>query len=109
VADRIRKRRFYPVEIAGEKVHIRGMKHSERNTAEAFRDHDESVGFAIGCCLLNDDGSEVFTRAAEESPKDFGGRVLKELDLPDDTKAELIQKIVKLSSGPPELEKIVKN
>ena len=51
----------------------------------------------------------MFTSHAEETPQQFGWRVLKELDLPDDTKAELIQKIVKLSSGPPELEKIVKN
>jgi hypothetical protein len=85
------------------------MKHSERTAVESFRTEDESTGFAIGRCLLNEDGSEVFTQAEAESPKEFGARVLAEMDLPEDTKAELIGKIVRLSNGPPELEAVVKN
>jgi hypothetical protein len=109
VADRIRKRRFYPFTIAGETVHLRGLTNSEHAEIEPFAMQDESTGFAIGCCLLNDDGSPVFTRSPDEPATQFGGRVLKELDLPDDTKSELTNKIISLAKGPPKLEEVIKN
>lgn len=109
VIDRLRKRRFYPVTIDGEVVHIRAMLDSELKAVADFRDQDESVGFAFGCSLVNEDKSPVFTRLPEESPKQFGGRVLAEIDLPSDTKAELTNKILKLSNGPPEADDLKKN
>lgn len=109
VIDKLRKRRFYPVDLAGDTVHIRAMLDSELKTVSEFQNEDESVGFAIGCSLVNDDQSSVFTRQADESPKQFGGRVLIEIDLPSDTKAELTSKILKLSNGPPSIEELKKN
>jgi hypothetical protein len=109
VIDRLRKRRFYPVEIMGEVVHIRALLDSELKTVSEFQNEDESIGFAIGCAVLNEDQLAAFTRSAEESPKQFGARVLAEIDLPSDTKAELTNKILKLSNGPPSAEDLKKN
>lgn len=85
------------------------MKHSERREAESFGNEQESWGYAIGVGLLNEDGSQAFTRQPEETPKAFGARVLDELDPPDDIRAEIIETLVKLSNGAKDFEAIVKN
>lgn len=109
VIDRLRKRRKYPVEIDGDTVHIRALLESELKIASDFRDDDESIGYAIGCAVLNDDGSQVFVMESAESSKQFGARVLAELDMPSDTKAELTTKILKLSQGPLKPDDLKKN
>jgi hypothetical protein len=109
VIDRLRKRRFYPVTIDGETIHIRALLDSELRLVEPFRFEDASIGFAIGCSLLNEDKSPAFVMEETESPQQFGHRVLNTLDLPQDTKAEVRDKIVKLSEGPPETEDLKKN
>lgn len=109
VIDRLRKRRFYPFEILGEVIHLRALLDSELKTVSEFRNEDESIGFAVGCALINEDQSPVFMKSADESPKQFGARVLTEIDLPSDTKAELTSKILKLSNGPLSAEDLKKN
>ena len=109
VIDRLRKRRFYPITIDGEIVHIRALLQSELKTVEAFKDEDESIGFAIGCAVLNEDHSQTFTQAQDEQAKEFGARILAELDLPSDTKSELTGKILRLSNGPLKEDELKKN
>lgn len=109
VIDRIRKRRFYPVQIGGEAIHIRAMLDSELNIVSQFKNEDESIGYAIGCALLNDDQSQAIAATPDETPKQFGARVLKELDLPSDTKAEIVAKIMRLSQGPLKDDELKKN
>lgn len=109
VIAKLRKRRFYPVDIDGEKIHLRALLDSEHKEVESFTYETESFGFAIGCCLMNEDGTPVFTRVPDEDAKTFGARVLTELDLPDDTRSELSKAILKLQTGPPTIEALVKN
>ncbi len=109
VIDRLRKRRFYPVEIMGEVIHIRALLDSELKIVAEFQNEDESIGYVIGHSVLNEDQSPAFTQAAEVTPKQFGARVLAEIDLPSDTKAELTSKILKLSNGPLSAEDLKKN
>ena len=109
VIDRLRKRRFYPVTIDGETIHIRALLDSELKVVSEFQNEDESIGYAIGCSLVNEDQSAAFVRLGDESPKQFGARVLSEIDLPSDTKAELTSKILKLSNGPPSIDDLKKN
>lgn len=109
VFDRLRKRRFYPIEIMGEVIHIRAMLDSELKTVSEFQMEDESIGYAIGCALLNEDQTPAFVQQPGETAKDFGARVLVELDLPSDTKAELPDKILKLSKGPLSADELKKN
>lgn len=104
VGERLQRRRFYPVRIAGETVHVRALLDSERRAMLGFLNEPESFGYVLGCCLLNDDQSRAFTAHDGEGPQAFGARVLAELDLPDDTKGELCRKVLELSKGPPEGE-----
>ena len=101
VIQRLQKRRFYPVTIDGETVHIRAMLQSEQREVLAVKDDTESVGFVIGVGLVNEDRTPVFVRSSGESVVDFGKRVLDELDWPTDTRSELVDKILRLSNGPP--------
>lgn len=111
VVEKLRRRRRYPVEIDGETVHVRAVTDSEKRTVMPFRDEEESFGYLIGKCLLNDDGSAVCEQQSDEDAKAFGARVLAELDLPTDTQAQLATTILKLAAGPtPEqLKAIEKN
>lgn len=108
VAERLQKRRFYPVPIDGETVHVRALVESECTELKPFRNDDESFGYVIGCGLLNDDKSQAFVRLPAEDPKVFGARVLAELDLPNDTRADLVVAILKLAQ-PPSRESLLKN
>lgn len=111
VSDILRKRRFYPVTIDGDQIHIRALLTSEllAITAIAKNNDDAAIGFAFGCSVLNSDGSQVFNRGSSETDVQFGARILTELDLPLDTKAELTGKIMKLSQGPIDHEQLKKN
>jgi hypothetical protein len=112
VIDRIQKRAFYPVKLVnGEEVHIRSLTRGQIRAVRLFANDEESVGFAIGCCLLEETGSPVFEIAEGESPKDFGKRVMEAIDLPADIHDPLIEAIMKLSQAPGEKaqDAIIKN
>lgn len=108
VIDKIRKRRAWPVTIEGETVLVRALLDSEEGEVKPFANDPESYGYAIGCCLLGDDGLPCLKRMPDEESKAFGARVLTELDLPADTRAELCDRILKLATGPP-IESLKKN
>lgn len=116
IFDKLQKRAFYPFKMVnGETVHLCGLTFKQLRTLEPFKDTDESNGYAIGCCLLNEDGSRVFTQEPGESPQDFGQRVLTRLDDGDGFSFDLfnpiVERILKLSHRPSEhaAEAIVKN
>lgn len=96
-ADKIRKRAFFPVTINGEQVHVREMRESERVIVTAFSADDASIGYLIGCCLLNEDKSQAFTPTADETPQQFGDRVLKDLDPPRSVMEEFVEAVQKLA------------
>ena len=100
VIERLQRRRHYPIDIDGEKVFVRSMKRPEREACESFKDDEYSLGFAIGVALVSESGSPVFHQTDSESAREFGERVLSELDLPDDTRSQLVNAILKLSNGP---------
>jgi hypothetical protein len=84
---------------------------SELAEVEPFNQTEDSIGFAIGCGLLNDDDSPAMVRQAGESAQAFGARVLTELDLPGDTKLDLSAAIMRATHVPKKesIEKLTKN
>jgi hypothetical protein len=111
VIERLRKRRCYPILLDGEQIHIRALLTSELQTISSIAkgNDDSAIGFAFGCSVLHADGTQVFQRTATESDVEFGTKILVELDLPLDTKAELTGKIMRLSQGPIDHEQLKKN
>ena len=77
VISKLTKRRFYPFQIDGETIHLRSMLSSELDTVQKFRDDDESLGFMIGCCVLNENGSAEFIKTETETARDERGVGLK--------------------------------
>lgn len=100
VVERLQKRRRYPIDIDGNDVFIRALKQSERDACEEFKNDEASLGFAIGIALMADNGEPEFTQSKEETAIEFGNRVLDTLQLPDDTRSQLVNAILKLSNGP---------
>jgi hypothetical protein len=110
VIAKARRRQFYPVKIHEEfTAHFRAPNNSDRESLNDFNHDVESFGYLIGVCWLNEDGSTVFTHDPQESPKEFGARVLKEADLPEDTRSRMITAILKLAADPPDLDATIKN
>jgi len=113
VIDRIKKRAFYPVKLVnGETVHVRGVKHKLLAEAKTFSDDEESVGYLLGFGLVEDSGELAFSRSSEESPKEFGARVLDALsEMGPDVRDQIVETIFKVSYKPETMrqEAIVKN
>ena len=95
----LRKRDFWPVDCLGDIIHFRTLRQSEIEELIPFRAEDESLGYALGCGMLQDDRSQVFTRNESETAKDFGARVLKQADLSSVMKARLTEVCIKLVVG----------
>lgn len=107
--DKVRKRLKYPVDLDGDTVYVRALRGSEFRTAhQELANNDAGFGYAIGCGLLNDDGSQAFSVQPGESPEAFGNRVLDELDLSLDVRSYLTDKILRLSRGD-EIERLKKS
>lgn len=81
VLDKIRKRMKYPVTLPnGEVIHIRSADIGERIRANSLEELTK-IGFMIGCSLVEDDGSPVFTFKDKETDAEFGMRVSLECGL----------------------------
>ncbi len=112
VVDRIRKRAFYPLTlINGEKIHLRALTGNQLLTARAFSEKESSIGYAIGCSLLEDNGDPVFVPEDAESPEAFGERVMSALELGRDVQQQVVAKIFEITNEPEKAkaEAIVKN
>ena len=113
VIDRIKKRAFYAVKLVnGETVHVCGVLNKFLTEARTFSEDEESVGYLIGQGLVDDSGQKVFLKSEDESSKEFGARVLAELDgMGPDIRQEIIDAIFKVSYTPEKMkpDAIVKN
>lgn len=112
VIDRIQKRAFYPLKLVnGETIHLRALTYQQLQTTRAFSEKDASIGYAIGCALLEDNGSPVFVPTDSEDAETFGERVMSALELGRDVQQEIVAKIFELTNEPEKAkaEALVKN
>jgi len=112
VVDRIRKRAFYPLTLVnGEKIHLRALTHQQLQVARSFSEKESSIGYAIGCSLLEDSSDPVFVPADEESPESFGERVMSALELGRDVQQQIVAKIFEITNEPEKVkaEALAKN
>jgi len=97
----ISKRNYWPVNIGGDVVHIRGLLPREQKTSKTMEEThpDEAYGYLIGKSLVRDNGERVFMQETNEDDLDFARRV-NELEIPYDTRSVLTIAIISLSNGP---------
>lgn len=109
VLERYRKRRQREVTINGDTFTIRGLTKPERRRVEVLKDPDLQDALSAAFCMLNDDGSFIFTPRENETDEDFARRVSVEIeDIPPETRFDLALAVVRLAK-PPALENLVKN
>ena len=112
VVDRIRKRAFYPLTLVnGEKIHLRALTNQQLQLARSFSEKESSIGFAIGCSLLEDNGDAVFVCEHNESPEQFGERVMVTIELGRDVQQQIVTKIFEITNEPEKVkaEALAKN
>lgn len=109
VLDRLRKKRGSPIEIDGEVFHVRSLTIGEMKRLNELNDTDK-VSFAIGCSLVNQDGSQVLPdKLQAETDAEWSSRVATYLeDVPGSTVLALNEGIAKLIK-PAKPEVIAKN
>ena len=102
VIERLRKRRYYPVQIGAETVHVRALTIPEIKAAAEIDATDPlaAVGYMIGCAVVDESGGPAVPKNDGESNIDYGNRVLTTLDLPQDTLMELQAGIEKAGKVP---------
>jgi len=109
VIDTLRKRDFYPVDCLGDIIHFRSLRDSEVDEVATFADAKESLGYALGCSMLEESRSQVFTRNENETAMEFGTRVLTTLDLGSAMKNRLTEVCIKLCRGTINADDLKKN
>ena len=90
VAEKIQKRRFYPVTIDGETFHVRALSVADRRRIDAMSDVMQKSFFALGRGLCNEQGGELFPRENDEDDAGYATRIESLIpEIPTDTFNEL--------------------
>lgn len=106
VLDKCAKRRKYPVDIDGEKIHVRALTYDEIDRLQLIG-KDLKTGFILACGLLEDSGeSAVPARVDPESDAEWIARVIPVVrSIPSDTILEIVAAIDKVSRPADKLAK----
>ncbi len=114
VLDKLAKRRFYPVSIGDQEVHVRSLTIREIKRLDAV-DYDARTGLVLGFALLEPDGSPVFVQRKSadgidaETDSEFSDRVIEQLsETPMDNLAAVSQAVQRLGQ-PVDSDKLKKN
>jgi hypothetical protein len=100
VLEKLLKRQAYPVEIEGETLYVRGL-----TTGESFRasllNERQRLMYAVGKCLCNPDGSDIYEQAKEETEIAYAARMTEVVDqFPQRMTQQLTTAISKVSKVP---------
>lgn len=85
------KRRVREVDIDGDKLHVRAFTLREAAYVDELKSNnkdEEAAIYSVACCLVEEDGAEVFNGDASQAAR----------DIPLDTMHELCQAIAEVSN-----------
>lgn len=109
VLKKIQNRRNFAVEVDGETVRLQSLSFDDGLQLHSLEDTHSKLFFALGCALLEDDGTRAIPREPDETPQQFSDRV-RELtqDMRGDVMTALHEAIAKITK-PPAPETLIKN
>lgn len=109
VLERLKKKRGSPVEIEGDTFYVRSLTIGEMKRLNEL-DDTAKVAFAIGCSLVNQDGSQVMPdKANGETDAEWSTRIGEQLvDVPGSTVLAINEAIARLIK-PSKPEAVAKN
>lgn len=106
--ERLNKRRFYPVKVAGETVHIRLLTDAESREIASLKDELQNA-YALGLSLCESEKEPAFPRGVGETPEAYAIRMADLLkDMPQDNVRELQEAYTRLAKVP-SLDNLAKN
>lgn len=76
VLEALKKRMKYPVDFGDQKFFVRAMKPDEIDGLKSISGESAAQCAFLGCCLLEEDGSQVMPRNDGESFSDFAARAV---------------------------------
>jgi hypothetical protein len=102
VIEKIQKRRFYPVPMSdGTTRHVMSLTGWHKVAMQDLKSPDAQLAFALGCCLVCENGERRFDREPDESPAAFALRLQDETtDLSFADISELVAAINKVTKTP---------
>jgi hypothetical protein len=109
VLEKIQRRRFFPVEVDGETVHLKSLGFQDALAIDSLADNGDKVLYALGCSLLEEDGVPAIKRGDGESVQQYVARVRElTVDMPPSIGKQLSEAITKITKTP-SLDTIAKN
>jgi hypothetical protein len=110
LAEKLAKRRCFPVTMEdGSTRHVMPLLSWDKLAMNSLDAIDAKYGFAIGRCLVNENGGRCFERGAKESPAEFSMRVREETpELEYGDLVKLLEAINKVTN-PPKAETLLGN
>lgn len=109
VLKKIQKRRNYTVDVDGEPVHLRSLSYSDAVAIDAVASASDKVFYALGCALLEDDGTPAIPRQPEETAQQYVDRVrVLTQDMQVEVMKQLSAAITKITKVP-DGDAVVKN
>lgn len=109
VLQKIQRRRNSEVNLGGETVRIQSLSYYDGVATDSISETPLKVYYAIGSCLLEDDGKPTFPKAEGETPVEFAKRVQAATkDMGAEVVTALSEAISKLTK-PPTVKAIEKN
>lgn len=109
VAERLRRKRGFPVEHNGETYHVRELTMGELSRFDRLP-KESKTGFLVGCALVEDVGGEqCFPKEPNEDDAAYAARMMLELaEVTPGTLRALSEGVSKIS-GAVKVESVLKN
>lgn len=108
VFDRIARRKAYPVEMNGGTIFVCEPTFKQVKRVQKL-EGDAATGMALACCIVNEDGSEVFAQAEGEDDAAFAVRVLDEASVLTPSELKTIQEAIFRLISPANQDELTKN
>jgi len=106
VLDKCAKRRKYPIDIDGEKIHVRALTYDEIDRLQLI-DKESRTGFIVACGLLEETGEPAIpVRTESETDAEWITRVVPLVrSMPSDTILTIVEAVDKVSRPADKLAK----
>lgn len=108
VFDRIARRKAYPVELNGGTLFVCEPTLGQVKQVQKL-DGEQATGLALAFCVVNEDGSPVFTQGCEEGNEQFADRVLKDASVLTPSEMTAISNAIFKLISPAKPDELTKN
>lgn len=110
--ERVAKRAAYPVEINGGTLYVKEPSYDEIDLVKAMTPVDGKdlrTGLTLALCVVNEDGSQAYSRQDGETDEQLASRVLADAKILGPSAIRKISDAIERLLKPAEPDELIKN